>query len=1135
MKNSSSDFGKGGRDGVGGAGGGTAGDGGGLNTGNGSSDSGDGGGYGTESGNDGSISSTGSGGGGGGRVVILDDTNGTNFFLSNVITGGRGGDSLDTNGSGGGGGTAVLAYKSGISLSFESGSATGGAGGNGGLNGGGGGGAAGVVLYRNGSVAVRNGVGITGGTGGNAGTDNQAGGGGGGAGVFLVGSSTPEMDGIGRDSGGGLTNDGTIAGGNGGNGLNGGKGGSGVLGNNADIINTGTITGGTGGQSRTNNSFNRGGAGGDGVHVFSGNGLNSSVTNTGIIKGGQGGGNTGASLVGQGGVGVRMTGSGGTLITSGAISGGKDGGASTGYAPAVHIEADDATLELRNGYAFGTNAASYADGVVSVTGTNATLALGGGEDATFNHADIGTIYTNFANLVKNGTSTWQVDGEVDKAWTIEEGVFKATGDITAILTNQTGAFLELAPDTGITATLSAAVTGGGAVEKKGAGTTVLGVADALATSSSFSVFEGTVRTTHDQRLTEYSSRDGSTLDMDNKTLTVSKGSVYGAITNANLVKNGADTLALYSADNTIATARIDAGTLELRNDAAIGATTVAANAILRAQKGTINGNLTIASDGTAEIHQATVTGNLDVASGGGVNIGVAGAASDELGRVTVTGSSTFADGARIGLTAAAVDLVNANDVTGSSILSSGGGINHQWQVDADGVFTILTGLGSVDFKLLNGEIFFVGFTSTPGSLGDGVADYWSNEGINVSGLVTDAFVQAAINATSDGTAAGDMQETTLDVLTGRNTTIVPTSREVRGAMASATGVNAAQTLDAVLGSTRNILATLRGRGGQIRRERQQIAGLTGSNAALASRIMNASTNNRIWAAGMGQWEDLDDSPGGIAGYTYRAGGAVVGYDRAFGPFTLGGAFAYLGGTFKDKSALANDSRIDNYSFDLYANYYHHSGFDFTVMGGYTYADSDIRRRLTRFADDGAGGVTAVRGWEEGDYGTDTWMAGFELGYEWRATECFSLRPSAGITYLNARSESYSRSFRADDGRPAASDRVDRVKNHSISLPLDLEAAYRTRVGSEATLGLTAHLGYAYELHNRGAEGTLAWGNVANAPRIDFRGRKPGRSSWNTGAGVAMAWRNLDVAVRYDYYHRNDFDAHVVVGSVGVSF
>ncbi len=990
-----------------------------------------------------------------------------------------------------------------------------------------------MVLFRNGSVAVRNGVSVTGGTGGNAGVLNSTGGGGG-AGVFLVGSITPEMDGIGRASGGGLTNAGTIAGGNGGDGGDGGKGGSGVLGNNADIINTGTITGGTGGQSRVSSASLSGGAGGDGVHVFSGNGLTSSVTNTGIITGGQGGDNTGASQGGAGGVGVRMTGSGGTLITSGAISGGKFGGASTEYASAVLIEADGATLEVRNGYAFGTSGAGSADGKVTASGSNVSFVLGGSEDGIFDHSTIGTTITGFSTFVKNGTSTWQVDGTVDRSWTIDEGVFKATGNITSSLTVQTGAFLELAPVTGITATLSAAVTGGGTVEKKGAGTTVLGVADALATASSFSVFEGTVQATHDQRLTEISSVAGTTLDMGNKTFTVSKGSVYGAITNANLVKNGADTLILHSADNTIATARIDAGTVELRNDAVIGATTVAANAILRAQKGTINGNLSVDNGGTAEIHQATVTGNLDVASGGGVDIGVTGAASDELGRVTVTGSSTFADGARIGLTAAAVDLINATDVTGSVLLSSGGGISHQWQVDADGVFTILTGLGSVDFTILNGEIIYSGFTSTPGSLGEGVVDYWANEGINVSGLVTDAFVQAAIDATSDGTAAGDMQETTMDVLTGRNTTIVPTSREVRGAMASATGVNAAQTLDAVLGSTRNVLATLRGRGGQIRRERQQIAGLTGSNAALASRIMNECTNNRVWAAGMGQWEDLDDSSDGIAGYTYRAGGAAVGYDRAFGPFTLGGAFAYLGGTFKDKSALANDSRIDNYSFDLYANYYHHSGFDFTVMGGYTYADSDIRRGLTRFVDDG-GGVTAVHGWEDGDYGTDTWMAGFEMGYDWRVTECFSLRPSAGITYLNARSESYTRSFRADDGRPAASDRVDRVKNHSTSLPLDLEASYRTRVGSEATLGLTAHVGYAYELHNRGAEGTLAWGNVANAPRIDFRGRKPGRSSWNTGAGVAMAWRNLDVAMRYDYYRRSDFDAHVVVGSVGISF
>jgi hypothetical protein len=99
----------------------------------------------------------------------------------------------------------------------------------------------------------------------------------------------------------------------------------------------------------------------------------------------------------------------------------------------------------------------------------------------------------------------------------------------------------------------------------------------------------------------------------------------------------------------------------------------------------------------------------------------------------------------------------------------------------------------------------------------------------------------------------------------------------------------------------------------------------GSDSALASSILNCDAKNRVWAGGLGMWEDADARKG-MAGYRYDAYGIIAGYDRLFGPVTLGAAFGYTAGDYEDKAAVAHDSDIENYAFSLYAAYNHPSGF-----------------------------------------------------------------------------------------------------------------------------------------------------------------------------------------------------------------
>lgn len=122
---------------------------------------------------------------------------------------------------------------------------------------------------------------------------------------------------------------------------------------------------------------------------------------------------------------------------------------------------------------------------------------------------------------------------------------------------------------------------------------------------------------------------------------------------------------------------------------------------------------------------------------------------------------------------------------------------------------------------------------------------------------------------------------------------------------------------------------------------------------LASGIMNSCYTNRVWVGGFGLWEDTD-SRHGMAGYKYKSGGFIVGYDRLVGQnWIVGGSFAYNKGAFEDKAALSHDSDIDNYSLNLYATYNHSSGFFGTAFSGYTYSDNDInetyRTNLNQYA------------------------------------------------------------------------------------------------------------------------------------------------------------------------------------------
>ncbi|GAB2906046.1 autotransporter adhesin YapE [Paraburkholderia jirisanensis] len=303
------------------------------------------------------------------------------------------------------------------------------------------GGAAGIGLFQTSGTVVNNGT-IS---GGNA----------------LTGG-TPGF-GVQPSRGGTLINNGTIQGGNtngtsasGGAGIN-----FGVLG--ATLINNGTIRGGS-----DLSGVNPGGAA-----LFVRTGA-APIINTGTLAGG----NDAVAVIGNAAF---------TLINSGTIQAG------SGQATAIQAAASGATaaltLELQAGSVIVGNV------VANAAATGNTLILGGTANDVFDVSSIGPAaqYQNFNSFEKTGTSTWALTGTgtTATAWTIQQGTLQigngaASGSIVGNVTDNA----TLAFDRSDTFAFGNSVSGTGALNQVGTGTTILTAANSF--SGGTNVMAGTL-------------------------------------------------------------------------------------------------------------------------------------------------------------------------------------------------------------------------------------------------------------------------------------------------------------------------------------------------------------------------------------------------------------------------------------------------------------------------------------------------------------------------------------------------------------------------------------------------------------------------------------------------------------------
>ncbi len=278
----------------------------------------------------------------------------------------------------------------------------------------------------------------------------------------------------------------------------------------------------------------------------------------------------------------------------------------------------------------------------------------------------------------------------------------------------------------------------------------------------------------------------------------------------------------------------------------------------------------------------------------------------------------------------------------------------------------------------------------------------------------------------------------------------------------------------------------------------------------------------FWVAGVGQWDNASES-NGFDGYKYHSYGFATGFEYKFNDSALFGAsFMYTKGDFEDKVVNWDNSRIHNYSGNVYLSAKSCSGVFGTLLLGYTNSDNRI--------DQGRGGNRAYE-----DYNTHTWNFLGQVGYDAMVGDNFMITPSIGVGYLNATAKGH-------NGLYADTDLFgfDDYKYDTFYIPLEVRANYNVCITSDQSLDIGAKAGIAYMTSGDAAKGVYhSYGLIDQTTGFNKAYNSVGRDygHWNAmaGAGIQYNYKRMWVGVDYQWNAMKDFNSHDVNITAGIKF
>ncbi|MCC8107808.1 MAG: autotransporter outer membrane beta-barrel domain-containing protein [Planctomycetes bacterium] len=277
----------------------------------------------------------------------------------------------------------------------------------------------------------------------------------------------------------------------------------------------------------------------------------------------------------------------------------------------------------------------------------------------------------------------------------------------------------------------------------------------------------------------------------------------------------------------------------------------------------------------------------------------------------------------------------------------------------------------------------------------------------------------------------------------------------------------------------------------------ELAVVTGSDAAHAATLLNASALNRIWAGAAGEWDNAAGRKG-FPGYRYNAYGVTLGYDRAIRNGVFGASYSFTTGKYVDKAATAHDSHNGRHAVTLYAGYRHHSGLFGTIVANWAFSNNDL-------------GEYRNNEWDRQDFSTTTWQIGGKVGYEYKPAENVSLSPVVGFGYIGARSSAHT-GYRSGN----AEHHVGRMRSDTAFIPVELHAAYTYRINPEHRFDVRVKGGYTYNFDARGPRGNVYRYDPPGGMAIPVVGRDNSHSGFSVGAGIQYRHSRLDIGASYGY-------------------
>ncbi len=475
----------------------------------------------------------------------------------------------------------------------------------------------------------------------------------------------------------------------------------------ATLVNYGTIRGGS----------DLTGVGTGGFAVRS-RGVGISITNYGTLEGGNG-----AAAIGRDTNSVWNV----TVVNSGTI---RAGAGSTTAILFANNAGSKSTLELQAGSQIIGNVLA---GDVS---TNDTLRLGGSIDSSFDVSSIGEAaqYRQFDLFEKTGTSTWTLTGAgtATTNWTISQGTLQigdggTSGSIIGDITNNA----TLAFDRSDISTFAGTISGTGAVNQVGTGTTILTGANTYSGGTTISA--GVLSVSADNNLGDAAGG----LTFNGGVLQVTGTSFTGTSRAIDLGPSGGGFDIVDAANSfTVSQAltgggplsKLGAGTLILTGDNSYsGGTTISAGTLQLGNSGTtgsISGN--VVNNGTLAFDRSNDMTLAGAISGSGAVVQQGSGSTTLSGANSYSGGTTIAAGRLIGQASSfgtgdildnavlvfdqPVDAIFAAAINGSgSLIKTGlGNLNLTSDSTLNGATTIQAGKLSVNGSLASSTVTVLG-------------------------------------------------------------------------------------------------------------------------------------------------------------------------------------------------------------------------------------------------------------------------------------------------------------------------------------------------------------------------------------------------------------------------------------------